>query len=38
MAQTAQTALRPLRSGPERPVRSPVAMLRTAKTEQAKPR
>src|SRR5439155_13460652 len=36
--QTAHTARRPPWSGPERPVRSPHAMLPTAKREQAKPR
>src|SRR5439155_10142355 len=35
---TVHTARLPLRSGPEYPVRSPQAMLPTAKTEQMKPR
>src|SRR2546428_10006101 len=35
---TVHTARRPLLSGPERPVRSPQAMLPTANREQAKPR
>src|SRR5882762_6136456 len=36
--QTVHTARRPPRSGPERPVRSPHAMLPTAKIEQANAR